>query len=93
MAHTHKNPLPHAPPHTPFISQLDIPKAPQTTANTAPSLKDRKERAVAELLTRFKNLVTLAAMPNEEGATKEVAAGQVLQMEVESAALVCSLSF
>jgi hypothetical protein len=54
----------------------------------ADSLRDREERAVAALLTRFKNLVTLAAMPVEEGATKELAASQAFQMEVESSALV-----
>jgi hypothetical protein len=53
------------------------------------SLRDREERVVAALLTRFKNLVSLAAMPTEDGATKEVAATQAFQMEVESAALVC----
>lgn len=49
---------------------------------------DREERAVAELLTRFRNLVTFAAMPAEAGATKEVAASHAFQMEVESIALV-----
>lgn len=52
---------------------------------------DRKERAVADLLTRFKNLVSLAASPVEDGATKEVAAAQGFVMEVESTALVMSL--
>lgn len=49
---------------------------------------DREERTVAELLTRFKNLVTLACSPREMGAIKEVAAAQALQIEVESTALV-----
>ena len=49
---------------------------------------DREERAVAALLTRFKNLVSLAAQPVDDGATKEVAAAQAFQMEVESSALV-----
>jgi hypothetical protein len=51
-------------------------------------LIDREERAVANLLTRFRNLVNLAAMPVSEDATKEVAASQAFQMEVESSALV-----
>ena len=54
----------------------------------AESLIDREERAVAALLTRFKNLISLAAAPTEDGATKEVAATQAFQMEVESSALV-----
>ncbi|KAL3425010.1 hypothetical protein PVAG01_04291 [Phlyctema vagabunda] len=55
---------------------------------TTTSLIDREERLVADLLTRFKNLVSLATAPVEAGATKEVAASQTQQMEVESAALV-----
>jgi hypothetical protein len=55
----------------------------------AESLRDREERAVAALLTRFKNLVSLAAMPAVDGATKEAAAADAFQMEVESSALVC----
>jgi len=50
---------------------------------------DREERAVAALLTRYKNLVTLAAMPAGDGAMKEIAAAHAFQMEVESNALVC----
>jgi hypothetical protein len=52
---------------------------------------DREERAVAALLTRFRNLVSLAAQPVDDGATKEVAAAQAFQMEVESSALVSHL--
>jgi uncharacterized protein YutE (UPF0331/DUF86 family) len=52
---------------------------------------DREERAVAALLTRFRNLVALAAQPVDDGATKEVAAAQAFQMEVESSALVSHL--
>ncbi|RKF75707.1 hypothetical protein GcM1_232069 [Golovinomyces cichoracearum] len=55
---------------------------------TTKILIDRKERLVAELLTRFKNLVTLACSPREGGAGKEVAAAQAFHMEVESTALV-----
>ncbi|KAI6245110.1 hypothetical protein HI914_06408 [Erysiphe necator] len=51
-------------------------------------ITDRKERLVAELLTRFKNLATLACSPTEKGASKEVAAAQAFQMEVESTALL-----
>lgn len=52
------------------------------------TLSDREERAVAALLTRFKTLITLAAEPVEDGATKEMAAAHGLQMEVEGSALV-----
>lgn len=55
------------------------------------NLIDREERAVASLLTRFKNLVALSVSPIAEHATKELAASQTFQMEVESAALVCLL--
>lgn len=51
-------------------------------------LKDRQERAIAALLTRFKNLVVLAALPTEDAFTKETAAAEGLRMEVESNALV-----
>jgi hypothetical protein len=54
----------------------------------ADSIKDRQQRAVAALLTRFKYLVDLAATPAENGATKEVAAANAFRMEVESSALV-----
>ncbi|KAH9209859.1 mediator complex, subunit Med22 [Leptodontidium sp. 2 PMI_412] len=55
---------------------------------TTTSLIDREERTVAALLTRFRALVTLAAEPVQDGATKEVAAAHGLQMEVEGSALV-----
>lgn len=51
-------------------------------------LLDREGRAIAELLTRFKNLIQLAAMP-KDGAILEQAAAQSLQIETESQALVC----
>jgi hypothetical protein len=54
----------------------------------AETIKDRQQRAVAALLTRFKYLVDLAATPAEDGATKEVAAANAFRMEVESSALV-----
>ena len=53
---------------------------------------DREERAIASLLSRFKNLVSLAATKIEDGATKEVAAAHSFQMETESAALVGQIS-
>lgn len=43
---------------------------------------------MASLATRFKNLVSLAVKPIAEDATKELAASQSFQMEVESAAMV-----
>jgi hypothetical protein len=53
------------------------------------SYLDREERAIAALLTRFKNLVSLAALPAEDAFAKEIAAAEGLRMEVESNALVC----
>lgn len=44
---------------------------------------------MAAMLTRFKNLVKLAAAPVDEGAAREVAAAQAFALEVESAGLVC----
>lgn len=59
-------------------------------SKTAPTnyLKERESGTIVELLTRFKNLIDLAAKPVEEGATKEVAAAQAFEMECESSALV-----
>ena len=56
------------------------------------SHKDRQERAVAALLTRFNNLVLLAAQPVDDGATLETAAAHAYQMEVETNGLACPLS-
>lgn len=53
---------------------------------------DREQRAIAELLTRFKNIVDL--VPESDDADPRItAAVQTYQMEVESQALVsfCSL--
>jgi len=75
--------LPPLPAENTISPALESPRRPQ-----ADSPKDREGQAVAELLTRFRNLVYLAASPVEEGATKEVAASQAFQMEVESSALV-----
>ncbi|KAJ5054411.1 uncharacterized protein L3040_000685 [Drepanopeziza brunnea f. sp. 'multigermtubi'] len=55
---------------------------------TTTSLIDREERAVAAVLTHFKNLVALAAEPLPEGAPREVAAAQGMQMDVEMKGLV-----
>jgi hypothetical protein len=62
----------------------------KTKTNHKLSLVDREERAIANMLTRFRNLVQLAAMQNDAGdsATQEVAAAQAFALEVESAALV-----
>merc|ERR1711939_784363 len=53
-----------------FTHSLQMEGAQRTTS----SLVDREERAVTALLTRFKTLITLAAEPVEDGATKEMAA-------------------
>ena len=71
------------------------PKSPTVEKPTEPKINtsyfvDREERAVAALLTRFKSLVTLVAMPAADGAAKEVAASHAFQMEVEGNALVRS---
>ncbi|KAM3073626.1 hypothetical protein ACMFMG_004489 [Clarireedia jacksonii] len=59
----------------------------ETTQHTTNALIDREERAIAALLTRFKNLVSLAALPAEDAFAKEIAAAEGLRMEVESNAL------
>ena len=58
---------------------------------TANSLKDRQNRLMAELLTRFTNLVKLATASEEDGAILESQASLSLQMEVETTALVITL--
>lgn len=70
-------------------SDPNKPNAPNT-ANTFDSLLDREQRAVAEMLSRFKNLVSLAKIDDNDGAsaTKEVAAAQAFALDVESVALV-----
>lgn len=65
----------------------------QVKKSKTDELIDRQERAIAALLTRFKNLVLLAALPTEDAFTKETAAAEGLRMEVESNALVNSYSF
>lgn len=50
-------------------------------------LLDREGRAVAELLTRFKNIIELAPIP-KDNSSLTTAAMQAFQMEVESTALV-----
>ncbi|TAQ87710.1 hypothetical protein B7494_g3956 [Chlorociboria aeruginascens] len=74
--------------HTPTIQETIDKEQLQLHPETDVSIADREERAIAALLTRFKNLVDLAAAPPDDGATKEVAAAQAFQMEVESGALV-----
>jgi hypothetical protein len=57
-----------------------------------PSLTDRKDRAIAELLARFRSLVNLTTTDSKDDgsmATREVAATEGFSMEVHSAALVC----
>ncbi len=66
----------------------NAPESEEPQKNIIDTLLDREERSVAELLTRFKNLVLLAAQPVQDAATKEVAASQALQMEIETSALV-----
>jgi hypothetical protein len=61
--------------------------------STANSLKDRQNRLMAELLTRFTNLVKLATAPEEDGAALESQASLSLQMEVETTALVITLYY
>ncbi|TVY39398.1 hypothetical protein LOCC1_G004564 [Lachnellula occidentalis] len=63
----------------------------KTKTDKTSSLLDREERAIANMLTRFRNLVQLAAMQKDDkgdSATQEVAATQAFALEVESAALV-----
>ena len=54
-------------------------------------LKDRQNRLMAELVSRFSNLVKLATAPEEDGATLESQASLSLQMNVETTALVSPL--
>lgn len=55
---------------------------------TTKDLLDCQNRLMAELLTRFTNLVKLATAPEEDGATLEAQAALSLQMDVETTALV-----
>ncbi len=59
----------------------------------ADTIQDRQQRAVAQLLSRFKYLVDIAATPAEAGATKEIAAANAFRMEVESSALVSAIEY
>lgn len=70
------------------IPEPSPPKEVPSERPTTKTLLDREERAVAALLTRYKNLVSLAAMPPGDDAVKETAAAHAYQMEVESKALV-----
>jgi hypothetical protein len=49
---------------------------------------EREQGLVDALLLRFKNIVELAAAPNDD-VTAEVAAAQAFQTNVETQALVC----
>ncbi|RDL30173.1 uncharacterized protein BP5553_10451 [Venustampulla echinocandica] len=74
----------------PTFQNGDFQSTATNTANKLLSFKDREQRAVAEMLSRFRNLVSLSSMKDNDGAsaTKEVAAGQAFALEVESVALV-----
>ena len=60
----------------------------ESQRTTTEKLLDRENRAVAQLLTRFKNIIDLA--PEPKPASQTTAAIQSYQMEVETAALVCT---
>ncbi|TVY54496.1 hypothetical protein LSUE1_G010088 [Lachnellula suecica] len=64
------------------------PARPKNKTDKSSAFIDREERAIANMLTRYRNLVQLATMKNEDGATQEVAATQAFAMEAETAALV-----
>jgi len=59
----------------------------EASQQTYDSLMDREQGLIDSLLVRFKNIVELAPMPEGE-VTKEVAAAQAFQMEVETTALI-----
>ncbi|KAG9246948.1 hypothetical protein BJ878DRAFT_455245 [Calycina marina] len=52
------------------------------------SLEDRKNRAMADLLKNFGDLVSLVAKPLGDGTSLDVAAAHGLEMELRSSALV-----
>ncbi|KAI1495548.1 hypothetical protein F5X99DRAFT_123531 [Biscogniauxia marginata] len=52
------------------------------------SILDRHERAIAQILTRFRNMVLAAAEPLPQSAVIETAALNRLTMEREAAALI-----
>lgn len=60
-------------------------------ANTPPSLLDRHNRAIAQILKRFANLTKAAMEPLPQGAVLEQASLNRMTMETESAALVSSM--
>ncbi|TVY34938.1 hypothetical protein LSUB1_G005898 [Lachnellula subtilissima] len=84
--------VPTSPPRTLVVSaEPTSTSTPKTKTDKSSSLTDREERAIANMLTRFRNLVQLAAMQKDDkgdSATQEVAATQAFALEVESAALV-----
>ncbi|KAK8064653.1 hypothetical protein PG994_007291 [Apiospora phragmitis] len=52
------------------------------------TILDRHEKAVADILKRFMNMVVAATEPIDEGYTPEKASLNQMQMDVETAALV-----
>lgn len=61
----------------------------QAVSDVTDSFRDREQKAIADLLSRFKNIVSLIAIPEGEGAESlELAAAQSFQVEVETASLV-----
>lgn len=76
--------IPVLPPPSP---SPNVPKASNPGPSTN-SLMEREQGLVDALLLRFKNIVELAAAPNDD-VTAEVAAAQAFQTNVETQALVC----
>jgi len=91
----HINPRTRSPEREPTINSPETAKLKDEEqdgeARDSNTLLDRQNRSVAALLTRFKNIISLAALPAGDGFTKEVAAAEAFQMEVETNALVCSI--
>jgi Surfeit locus protein 5 subunit 22 of Mediator complex len=56
---------------------------------SADVLLDREQTLIDALLLRFRSMVELVTIPDGE-VTKEAAAAQSFQMQVETAALVCT---
>ncbi|KAH9887414.1 hypothetical protein F4778DRAFT_756600 [Xylariomycetidae sp. FL2044] len=55
------------------------------------SIMDRHNRAIAQILTRFRNMVLAAAAPLPQNAVIEHAALNRMAMETESAALITEI--
>jgi hypothetical protein len=69
----------------PVASFLQEPTTLKASANT---LLEREQILIDALLIRFRNIVELTPIPDGE-VTKEAAAAQSFQTQVETAALVC----